>query len=850
MVWEWADAAFAALPGYDENLFQRLLLEKRFKFNDQELPFDDVDKYSARLVCAALHKHRSLFLGLPDNRTYRPAFLCALAILQTWLNAHKSRLPSQKVLYFGSTVRVREHLRHITVGDVNLAEAFSQQDVGKKKFTPRSGGKRSAASLIPTSLPQVVTIYAPIDPEQVVKTYKPAWIAIDCDDALHLSWLEPLLKYAAKEHITVIGWGNNHLSECIAQFTNYSAIFCWPTQISGAITAVVDSGRELAPCLEPTTYPQIRPVIMQSTEVDTLESALRSAKQSLIQAFQMPIGRLGNDAVRLHWRYLRSLEALTVPFEFYEAEVNKYWGLQSFSHLQEACRFFREACREYSRDLTSYLEQASSFLDTAQNHLKSTGNPFWHALANICIEEPPVGKARFVTFTSRMRKQLFLLALLARLNITESDLRTLNVWVTSLDELRYLLGRQNDAFAKREENPFHLEQSLSLYPLLAGLPSPSLTPKLMPMLLHKVVDILIYPYQNPALLRYISEWAVAFKPDLTSIMHVLSDLSDIRELSVLPHKRNVSLLHEEVIIEVKSGQKKVQPPKELLWQPLDPLLEIARLLEADEEKEDENILAGSDVMHPNNVPIVEEMWCGNGIEIDFDQGWRALFAPDEFMNVVVSTASGLQVDYRSVNSLQVSNRVIAIPGQRRQSVYELLISRVHKHPSIELHLALIRRWQEDFASAYQRWHQPGRQGVEELLRLLQKRGSKIVSTATINLWLRGYTLCPDDVEDLRRLTEVFTMEFVHQYYRRIYVAAQSLRVLHRNLSKQLNRWLKQEAAGLAVNDHNQMIDAELGLTFEDFRNSLLLLQVEAIRIVPGPFLRSRMGNLERVINNE
>jgi len=44
---------------------------------------------------------------------------------------------------------------------------------------------------------------------------------------------------------------------------------------------------------------------------------------------------------------------------------------------------------------------------------------------------------------------------------------------------------------------------------------------------------------------------------------------------------------------------------------------------------------------------------------------------------------------------------------------------------------------------------------------------------------------------------------------------------------------------------NDVIDAELGLTFEDIRNSLLVLDVIKIENVVGPFLRNHLGFVKK-----
>lgn len=854
MLWEWISDALVTLPGCNEELFQRLLIEKRLRFSNRELHIDIVDGSNARLVCAALNTRKNLFLVLPDNSVYRPAFLCAIAVVQTWLDIRylfrRSSLHGQTILYFGSTVGIREQLRNISISNVNLAEAFRQQDLGRRNITPLSGS-RSTTKQFSVGLPKIVTIYAPADPVEIIKKYKPEWIGVDCSDTTRLSWLESLLQYAKQRNITVIGWGNNPLSECVTHFARYGLIFCWPMQLISEVSSTHRHKEDLKSVLHPLATTQYRPIIMKGSSVDALESVLRKAGHLLIQATQYISGRLDKDAIRIHWRYLRSLEMLSVPFSFYEAEVGKYWGIQTFSKLQKACQSFRDACHHDYREVAHFLEEANICFEAALEDIQKNGEPLWDALTNICIETPPSGQARFIIFTSQARKQLFLFALLARHNITESDLSTINIWVASLSELHYKIHKQASALHnQREESPFALPQMLSPYPLLVGLPSPSLTPKLLPVLLNRYVDVLIYRYQNASLMRRVSEWRQALKGNISQMASVISQLSGINEPAVPDEKDFQSDVAEPIGIEIKSGLNIRIPRNELLWQPLDPIEEVARLLAADEEMIEDDIAIVEHTLRLGEVSLEEEVWCENAIEVLFDQSWQAIFAPDETINVIITGSSGQHLDNRYVRSLQPRDRIVAIPGQRRQSLYDLLISRVHKHPSIELHLAFIRRWQEDFVAAYQQWRQHGVRNLDELLKLMREKGSDLTSPFTLRQWLWGQTLCPDDAKDLLRLAEILSMEFVGQYYRKIHFGANVLRGLHRSLSKRLNRWLKQEIEGLAVGGEDDIINAELGLTFEDFRNSLLILQVGTVRTITGPFLYSSLGRLEKQSNDE
>jgi hypothetical protein len=208
------------------------------------------------------------------------------------------------------------------------------------------------------------------------------------------------------------------------------------------------------------------------------------------------------------------------------------------------------------------------------------------------------------------------------------------------------------------------------------------------------------------------------------------------------------------------------------------------------------------------------------------------------------------LDERYIKSLQPGTRVLLIHGQQRQNLYDLIVSRIHRHASIELHLRLIQRWREDFVVGYQGWRRLQGRNLDALLLEMARRGSKLTSSFTLRQWLWGNTLGPDDPEDLRRLAEVLDMDFVKQYYRRIDEAAQRIRGLHRGLAIRLNSWLKQQVAGVGVGaDDSDVIDERLGLTFGDFRSSLLVLQVQTVTTVAGPFLREALGNLERIAND-
>jgi hypothetical protein len=873
MLWSWIANSFAALPACNDDLFKNLWVRKRLSFKNQEV--DAIDEYSARLVSATLSRRERLFVVLPDFQSRRPALLFATALIRYWYDSQRQQsscdhdLSNQRVLYFGSTVGIRTQLQQVTVGEIglNLAEVFQQQHTGKRTLNRKSSTKTGC---LDSTLPEVLTIYAPVDPLATIEQYKPLWIAIDCGDAEKLSWLRPLLQEAVQQGIPVIAWGQNPLSECVADFSRQGQVFVWPVraslnkpssnQLSANLLCASKTRRTignrvvchiphptqiLKSALQSDIPTRIQPLVLESKVADFLETPFREAYRLLSCSTQRYSDRLARDTLKLHWNYLRSLESLSIPLDFHEAEAPQFWGMKSFEQLSNECEHFRNACYQSYPNLVPDIERVDALLEAAIEQIRTLNSPLWCALCNLAIEKPPLGEARLITFTSRARKQLFLLALLAHHNCTVEDLRTVKTWVLSLDELRQLV-RQNN-ICDEDPDLLGIDKTLRWHPLVVGLPSPLLTPKLLPILLQETTDILLYHHQISALSRQADKWSQRLGSDIFGVAAVLSSLSDLPAPKKLPDVPSSIDLAELSGLNAGSGTKTRYVRDKPLWQSEDPVSEVARLLQSDTEMAEDELATADQFQEGAETALIgeKESWCESVVKVHFDQGWYAYFAPDEIINVIVTGSSGQQIDKRYVRSLKPGNRVVAIPGQRRQSLYDLIISRVHGHPSIELHLALIRRWQEDFVAAYKLWQQYGVRNLEELLSQMQERGSSLTSSFTLRQWLWANTLCPDDPKDLYRLAEVLDMDFVRSYYRKISQAAKRLRGLHRVLSRRLNSWLEQQATGLIGKNDRDLMDSELGLTFSDFRNSLLILRVEEVQIIKGLFLRDGLGKFER-----
>lgn len=836
---DWLTNIFTTLPGCGDGLFKGLWIDGRLKYgHPTPHQHDNIDEYSARLVCATVSRRERLLLVLPDFQPRRAALLFATALIRCWRNI-ELHVPAdqRRVLYFGTTVGIREQLSNVRIQgfNFNLSEIFQQHDLGRGSTAQVASRSNEGASV--EALPRVITAYSPADPVLTLRQHNPHCIAIDLDEAPRADWLSPLLEEAARRQIPVIAWGLNPLSECVAAFNEHGQVFVWTPHICQGTTATDIETSVLCP----TAATHLQPYVLEDGGVDQLANVLKNANQLLVGSARRPSGPFGKDALRQHWGYLRTLESLSVPYEFYEAEAAQFWGIKTFSQLRGGCERFKDACYQTYPQLALELEKVFATCEQGAELIRQNESPMWNALCNLCIDEPLDTEARLIVFSGQGKKQLFLLALLAYCNISELDLQSVRTWVLTLDELRRLMrARSTRAQLSEDVESRDVDQSLDWRPLLIGLPSPQLTPKLLPALLHSSLDVIIYPHQIAALKHRADEWGKAISPDPEQLSQVLNKLSE--QPTPRPTLRGSPRLKfgSPLSLNANTAERKERARVERLWQPDDPVTEVAKLL-----KEDEDTLDDAQIFYETDQDEAVssgETWCDKAVKVHFTNGSSVVYPFDETINVVRPGQS--RVDERYVSSLRRGDRVLLIHGQRRQSFYVLIISRVHQHPSMMLHLALIQRWQSDFVTAYQRWHERGARNLDELLRHLNDKGSSITSTAALRSWLQGQILCPQDGEDLRRLADVLGMDYVRQQYRRIERAASRLRGLHRGLSNKLNRWLEQQAAGIDAGNDDEVVDPELGLTFGDLRSSLVLLHVKDAENMQGPFLRSSLGKLE------
>lgn len=821
--------SLAALAGSEDALFRKLWVEDRLRFGADADAGDAFDEATARLVCAAVRARARLVIVLPDALAQRAPLLFATALIRDWvdrISANKIASERDRVLYFGGSVGIRDQLAATVVGglgrEIQLSEVFRQRHVGRSgESAAARGGTATPGAAIP--LPEVVTAYAPADIAGVFERENPAWVALDATS--RAPWAGAVIEEAARRGLPLVAWTSERLADWLGAMDKVAMVFRWPRRGPGA--AVPDRrGARHQPALllatEPTT---VSPLVLAGEHAARVSDHLQHATAVLAQVTGEATSSFYKDAVGVHWQYLRLLETLSVPLALYEAEAGGMWGVRRASELAAGCERFRDAARASSPTLAAALDEAAHALSAAAEMLDEP--PLWRAAREIALAGEP---GTVLAFASIARRRLFAYALLASANVSEQELAARGVRLAALAELGALAPC-----------PARV--------VCVALPPASAGDRALALFCAPEMKVLVLPHQSGAVTARTRLWASALGIDPDANAAALRALGAAVDASVFPAGETVRLGGAARVEADGQADADAQDAKGGLGLPvLDAAQELARLFEDPAEDEDDRPAAEDDAGKDGAETAAPAFWCASAIRLRFSGGWTADFAPDDRVTVVLGGGKRGSEE-RFVRAVRAGDVVLAMPGQRRQSLYALLVSRVHRHPAIQLHLTLVERWHAELEEAIRRLTVSDTGGVYGLLRQIRTRGSSITSVVTVYAWIRGAILCPQDPKDLLRVAEALDMAFTREHYRRIHAAANRIAGLHRSLSHRIGRWMEQQlSGGYGADELVDELDADWGVRFSDFRDSLLLLRTEDAIEVPGPFLRARLGHFTRETN--
>ena len=760
-------------------------------------------------------------------------------MVMTFVEAYQARRDGGNVLYFGSSISIRSQLSRASVGGESLGKFF---------YTSCHKGFFDGQSLPTGQLPRLTCVYSPVDPIGLVNTTNPSWVAIDCDSVVQLPWLRDLLDYLSNRQIATVAWSSNPLSQVRRDFIGAGAeSFIWPLRVLcderargtvsnnevGAILRGDICSRDIVPC-------QITGV-----EADSFSAFLRAADHELARGMNDQDGRLSRDALQVAYRLLRTLERLCVPLAHYEVEADHYWGIHSIAHLRSGLDRFIKAVGDLP--VANFLEAARRQIEEITDWLGEHQPPLWGALIDLCIEDTPSDIDRLFVFGGQSHAQMFLNAMATQERVSQNTLAEMRIFPVSVSQLvRRLTDRQKHSESNVDSTGIIDFLPSGDRPCLAtvvGIPSEYVCRTLGPLLAIEHLEILHYPHQVSRLDRLVAHLDAALDTPHDVWMATLRSLAGESRTEPVQRQRRTHFQ----LAAVRNIQGRPLPTSSFrgfspLWESgtRDDAIHYLFASDAGGEFADDGAISliGTDDSR-NEERDSTPVTVAKAIQIDFLGGWRGTFAPQQRLNFI--SADGI-LSSRTAASAHTGDRVLYIFGNRQQTLYELIVSRIHDEPEIQVHLNFIQRWQEEVQRQFRIWIQKGHT-VDELFREMRRRGSSLRTSLAIRLWCEGLTLRPRDQEDLLRVAEILDMPFTRQCHEQVHRAGDRIHGLHIQVSLRLRYWLQHGA--METDMRNDVIDERTGLTFGDIQDALLPLKVRRLEEVDGPFDFMSLGQIER-----
>lgn len=831
-----------------KGFFEEIWNEKKLRYKGVSGLFDPIDKFSSMLACSSLHSESNIFFLFPDSQPQRSMALTASSLLLCSYRALKSDIDGGVVLYFGAKIGLRSHFIYVSFSGNKLTSIFYPRE-----YKSRVQGSIQYHRDIMRRLPSLICVYSPIDPISICKKYCPRWVALDCVDITETDrkWILPLIEFLSKSKIPFISWTSNPLSSLEEDFQSIgSYIFKWPClDYESDLNAKNSKDLEfLIDLFSKSKWEvSITPSLIIGRTAILISSHLGKGQRALAEAMSLSSDRLSYDSLSVGWKYLRALERLSIPIELYESESVHYWGVLSLDKLRRSFEQFVSHAQRARLGIIDKLELSKHHLDFVFDILTKNGTPRWSALIHVLLEDTPKDFVRVLVFPNASQKSMFLYSLLARENTTEKDLVDMGIWLLPFKEVKRLLELKGN-YLRKKKTSISIDHEMDIPPLnkewnilIVSVPPKVLSDKMTPFLLSKKFGILLYPHQLQRLNKFIEIWNKSFGLDIEKNSYTLSKLSHTVLLDNFPKKIKTIVCNDCKKIEVESIPEERLRELKPIWEPQSDEEELFML--SLDEKDDLPVIEDQVLLDPDTYQEEDEMlFVEKAVEVDFEDHWYGIFAFDSKLNVVRHEGRAKKIESRYVRSLRPGERVLYISGQKRQSLYDLILSRVHNHPTIEIHLALIHQWQREIKEAYSIWSKKGITFFD-LFEKMRELGSLLETPAAFRLWVIGMTLRPRDREDLRRVAEVLEMPFTLKHYKRIHGAGDRIHGLHISVSLRLNEWLHEGASGAQFS--NQVIDESTGLTLDDLRDSLMSLVVSSTKEIEGLFERYSLGKIER-----
>lgn len=880
--WSWMADQSTILIDSEKEIGIPWILSSLF-CNDFNYRFDFIDEITICLIDLVIKKRDQIAFLLPWYNKRRLVMLFASLIILNWLTCKKLDYRNSTILYIGNPSLVRHSFRKISLlfrrkDEMRRPMALHFSHFFLRQYTINSGEVQKEEGIQwDQHLPKIICHPSLSNIQQLIEKNNPDWIFIDFEnDEKEIPFLQDAVKFIKDNATPLICVSENPLSRNVLNLKKQGVqVYSWPSVVD-EIPSILSLPQGDNFSMEQifinnhSDHSKIKPILIKTR----YEKNFTLAYKALIQAREHVKSELGQNAIKIGFKYLRLLESLSIPLTLYEQECSNFWGLKNITSTKEAFDKYISAIEEYYPELTENLLVTSLALDQIYYSFWKNEPDLWKGLTAMinCTENScPI----ITVFYAKGRQDLFELAILARLNITSEDLQEKNIFITSLKEISEIIEAINSSKTIEDEPIVQvLKRSPEVHIVLVGLPGYEIIPKLKNILTNTHIDILIYGHLISVIYSLGAEWNTSFTPDLINNATIMAKMLNSPPPSHIPVLNSrFKVDGPEILFKEKGAEAhttKQHSEAEFIHDDVNfinlfeenefdkiygeddklsiAVTELEKELDSDFEPEVSPLGDINDEKVSRETSILLEKI----FVFEFEEGFRAKFSPNDTLKLLnYSPVNGelkVTVIDSLAGSLNLGDKVLFIKGQKRQSLYDLLISQIHTHPAVEIKIALINRWHEEFSRGYERESKYNGLTVGKLLEDLMEHGSQITSPQTVMLWLQGATLCPSDPEDLLRIAKILNLPFVNKHYLHIYSAAQKIRGIHAGFSRRLNNWLLNQATGILQDaDLNyDFIDEKLGVTLSDFKESLLVLTVRSVKEEEGLYCYYDLGKLEGV----
>lgn len=353
--WQSICAFLNQLESSQDTFFSEVWGKKRLWFEGGTVHIDEIDLHSAQLACSAQSQQKSILIVLPDEASHRIPILFATVLLRQALDNVSSNRSPQNVVYFGLMASIRDHLSKTYCGEFCLKEIFDQTNL------MRTFGSNLPRHDFQNLLPYIVFSNMPTNPEDIIDVYLPAWCFIDLGYGERLNWFPQCLAILKEKRVPVVACIQNPLSDAIQQCEQAGwQIFRWPYLMHNKTH---NEGLS------------IQPLVLQGETVESHSEQYQCIYESLYALSKKAKGKFASDSLQILRQYASNLEQLIVPYNFYEAESRRFWGIYSLSDSQQTAQRFVESLQSDNSPFGEPLYRVCERLNQIHQQLQLMEEP-------------------------------------------------------------------------------------------------------------------------------------------------------------------------------------------------------------------------------------------------------------------------------------------------------------------------------------------------------------------------------------------------------------------------------------------------------------------------------------------